>query len=809
MRIHRYKKIVCIILVLIFCFMSVTPAFAVVSNLIDYTHTYPDYKTFLDSYMQYYEKSYSGTKVTFDWQKNYVLRGNDMLISENYRSAYGEYPYHLFIYNDLTDSYPFKAIFTDKPLDNCGLHRSGDGLNNSTRYFIAFYPDGAEIKTTSSGGRMYCSNNLVNGKYFLFGRGTYKALSDGNAYSYDAQDVFYYRINQTGYYAKVFDPVSFSMKVSNSEYPLVFMADYDITMPDGTVIKANLESGEGPTEPEQPEQPGGEEEYPGTADLDFACGVMSLLDLLMAVLIDGGHFDTDVYMTRAESYYLCTYLYQDCSETEREYIRSLGKLSSITEIETSKVYSYLCKMLGYMQKMSFMSGKAYNSSIYDARSNGFVFARNLKFDSLPSTVSSTNNWYAWLVAGQYVLLQVTSAIPNNAVSIKSEQTRTKNDVNYYQDYVTIQDSLKYSNYYGWGAIRHFPLGSEYRKTPHYSSSETKPWYCVLSDNQYRLSVPTTFTIADRVVMKESEHVPERGRWAGDYSQTVCFKVDNELIKNAPERLSGAGGGEVVEPEVPEQPGGEVEKPVFDNKPNDDKLPVGDEEQGDTGILKSIYNKLSDIYYFLTHFLWDSIKGDSDNSGSGTSGTENDNSQGNSFFDVIGNVISGGFSLLRGLLDTILGAIKTFGLGILEAIGGLPGLIVDALSVLLVPDEEAMQALWTHFNEGFTKEFGVLNLDLSSVVGDEEVPGGIYATSVMAVDDSTDSRNKAVPLPDNVSFINFEWLIVAVEHFRPFIRAFLILMLMLFTYNQILRLLGAAPISATGGQSEVKEVSRKG
>lgn len=50
------------------------------------------------------------------------------------------------------------------------------------------------------------------------------------------------------------------------------------------------------------------------------------------------------------------------------------------------------------------------------------------------------------------------------------------------------------------------------------------------------------------------------------------------------------------------------------------------------------------------------------------------------------------------------------------------------------------------------------------------------------------------LPTDISFVNFDFLYVCVDYFRPLIRALLSFWLLVFNLNQILILFGGSPLS---------------
>lgn len=50
------------------------------------------------------------------------------------------------------------------------------------------------------------------------------------------------------------------------------------------------------------------------------------------------------------------------------------------------------------------------------------------------------------------------------------------------------------------------------------------------------------------------------------------------------------------------------------------------------------------------------------------------------------------------------------------------------------------------------------------------------------------------LPTDVSFVDFSYLALAVEHFRPLIRALLSFWLLVFNLNQIILLFGGSPLT---------------
>ncbi len=120
---------------------------------------------------------------------------------------------------------------------------------------------------------------------------------------------------------------------------------------------------------------------------------------------------------------------------------------------------------------------------------------------------------------------------------------------------------------------------------------------------------------------------------------------------------------------------------------------------------------------------------------------------------------------------------------MSTISGIPDLILSGIKAIFVPDEETLQA---SFDKVTAKCNNLLvYYDLERLFKTEtdiaDVTVTIYGKKAVVVDSSVTQTG--------------------INHFRPYIRGFLVLMLVFFNVNQFLSLIGANPISAIGAYQQ--------
>lgn len=111
--------------------------------------------------------------------------------------------------------------------------------------------------------------------------------------------------------------------------------------------------------------------------------------------------------------------------------------------------------------------------------------------------------------------------------------------------------------------------------------------------------------------------------------------------------------------------------------------------------------------------------------------------------------------------------------------GLPDLILSGIKSVFVPDEETIQSSFDMVSNKCNRL--LISYDLSRLFGSEleitDVKVTMYGKEAVIVDGDV--------IQDGVAY------------FRPYIRGFLVLMLIFFSVNQFFSLIGANPVFAQG------------
>lgn len=144
----------------------------------------------------------------------------------------------------------------------------------------------------------------------------------------------------------------------------------------------------------------------------------------------------------------------------------------------------------------------------------------------------------------------------------------------------------------------------------------------------------------------------------------------------------------------------------------------------------------------------------------------------------------------GWFDSLLGGLKS----IWEGICSLPQVILDGIREIFIPDTQAVDDIFQSTLDTLHGKFGAPEYDLDllftdsvqpdSITGEYEIPG----LGVM-----------------NLVFLDTTFLIKGVEFFRLFIRGFLVLLLVLYNWNQFLLLIGQ-DIGYTSGPGQLSSGS---
>ena len=130
--------------------------------------------------------------------------------------------------------------------------------------------------------------------------------------------------------------------------------------------------------------------------------------------------------------------------------------------------------------------------------------------------------------------------------------------------------------------------------------------------------------------------------------------------------------------------------------------------------------------------------------------------------------------------------------IAQSILNLPGLIVEGIKSLFIPDQTTIQADVTRLADNFKAATGVSVVDFGSVFGQEQkagpgdVDGTIYIYGVGDI---------------SATFADFSFVSQAVDFFRPYIRGFFVLLLAFYNVNQFLAFIRAGSVSNGSGSPD--------
>lgn len=116
----------------------------------------------------------------------------------------------------------------------------------------------------------------------------------------------------------------------------------------------------------------------------------------------------------------------------------------------------------------------------------------------------------------------------------------------------------------------------------------------------------------------------------------------------------------------------------------------------------------------------------------------------------------------------------------ESILSLPGLVVDGIREVFVPDTEEIEDVFIQMTDNVQQNLG-FNVDslmfLKDSISESEVEDVYGDYNILGIGSL------------NLKFLDTEALVQAVEYFRPILRGFTALMLLLYNYRQVLSFIG--------------------
>lgn len=162
--------------------------------------------------------------------------------------------------------------------------------------------------------------------------------------------------------------------------------------------------------------------------------------------------------------------------------------------------------------------------------------------------------------------------------------------------------------------------------------------------------------------------------------------------------------------------------------------------------------------------------------------------GSSLLSGIGEFFSGLYDFLSGIFATLWSWLTS----IYNAIVSIPGLILDGLEAIFVPDYEEINNEFTDFTSDMEDKFG-FETDFFNQVLTGEAP----------VTDIEGDYNIPGVGNMNLTFFDSSFFVKGVEFFRPFIRGFLVLLLAFFNIKMILGFIRQDAGVATGKVVDMK------
>lgn len=133
--------------------------------------------------------------------------------------------------------------------------------------------------------------------------------------------------------------------------------------------------------------------------------------------------------------------------------------------------------------------------------------------------------------------------------------------------------------------------------------------------------------------------------------------------------------------------------------------------------------------------------------------------------------------------------------IVESIKNLPNLIFEGIKSIFVPDTEVIK---NQFDSTIQNIQGIFNLNIDSF------EGLFNSMSEQPVTDVKGEYNINGLGTMEITFLKADYLRQGVDFFRPFIRGFIVLLLLLYHYKQILTFIGQDPSISHNAEKNYNE-----
>lgn len=126
--------------------------------------------------------------------------------------------------------------------------------------------------------------------------------------------------------------------------------------------------------------------------------------------------------------------------------------------------------------------------------------------------------------------------------------------------------------------------------------------------------------------------------------------------------------------------------------------------------------------------------------------------------------------------------------LIEFVFNLPGLILDGLKELFIPDAKDIQKTIDNISSDFREKLGLEVVDFSSIFSQTEMysEGGGNVDGTITVDGMGTI---------SATFLEISYLLDVVDYVRPYVRAFVVLLLFFYNLNQFFSFIGVGRISS--------------
>ena len=140
------------------------------------------------------------------------------------------------------------------------------------------------------------------------------------------------------------------------------------------------------------------------------------------------------------------------------------------------------------------------------------------------------------------------------------------------------------------------------------------------------------------------------------------------------------------------------------------------------------------------------------------------------------------SMIWGFFESSFNNIGQFLSSIFDSIVSIPEQIFEFIKRIFIPDTDKIQKSIDLLSNKFREKFGLNSYDLSGIIGTEsEISNHSGTVNICGYEISA-------------TFLDVSYLIKGINTFRPYIRGFVALLLILYNINQLLGFIGAGHLS---------------